>query len=65
MTERLPLEAPVDSSGSVRDGEHRMRIGLGIGGTKIDAIAIRSHGSVLRELRIPPGFGAAKVIDNG
>lgn len=39
-----------------------MRIGLDIGGTKIDAVAIDANGAVAHRLRLPTGFGASEVV---
>lgn len=39
-----------------------MRVGLDIGGTKTDAVAIREDGRVARTLRMPTGFGADVVL---
>ncbi len=39
-----------------------MRIGLDIGGTKIDAVAVSPAGSVLDRVRVPTGFGPDAVV---
>ncbi|MFT4028528.1 MAG: ROK family protein [Protaetiibacter sp.] len=39
-----------------------MRVGLDIGGTKTDAVAIGEDGRVIRTLRLPTGFGAEAVL---
>jgi predicted NBD/HSP70 family sugar kinase len=39
-----------------------MRVGVDIGGTKTDAVAIDSAGSVVQRLRLPTGFGPAAVL---
>ena len=39
-----------------------MRVGLDIGGTKTDAVAIGEDGRVARTLRLPTGFGAEVVL---
>lgn len=39
-----------------------MRIGLDIGGTKTDAVAISADGRVVKTLRMPTGFGADVVL---
>lgn len=39
-----------------------MRVGLDIGGTKTDAVAIREDGHVAETLRLPTGFGAEVVL---
>ena len=40
-----------------------MRIGLDIGGTKTDAVAIGEDGRVAQTLRLPTGFGAEVVLN--
>jgi len=40
-----------------------MRLGLDIGGTKTDAVAIDERGDIVARLRIPTGFGADAVVD--
>lgn len=40
-----------------------MRVGIDIGGTKTDAVAIRDDGSVEHQLRLPTGFGHDAVLD--
>jgi len=39
-----------------------VRVGLDIGGTKTDAVAIREDGHVASTLRLPTGFGAEVVL---
>lgn len=39
-----------------------MRVGLDIGGTKTDAVAISAEGHVVQTLRMPTGFGADVVL---
>lgn len=39
-----------------------MRVGIDIGGTKTDAVALAADGSVLAEHRLATGFGAAAVL---
>ncbi|ROQ37484.1 putative NBD/HSP70 family sugar kinase [Frondihabitans sp. PhB188] len=39
-----------------------MRAGLDIGGTKIDAVAVDSDGTVTGSLRLPTGFGEEEVV---
>ena len=41
-----------------------MRVGLDIGGTKIDAVALGERNDVLARVRIPTGFGAEAVLRN-
>lgn len=41
-----------------------MRLGLDIGGTKIDAIALGDDHAVLERVRVPSGFGPAEVLAN-
>lgn len=41
-----------------------MRVGVDIGGTKTEAVAIDAAGVVIDELRVPTGFGAAGVIES-
>jgi len=40
-----------------------MRLGLDIGGTKTDAVAIDERGDIVARLRIPTGFGPDAVVD--
>jgi predicted NBD/HSP70 family sugar kinase len=40
-----------------------MRVGIDIGGTKTDAVAILSDGSVGQQLRLPTGFGPSAVVE--
>lgn len=40
-----------------------MRVGLDIGGTKTDAVAIDDAGRVLHQLRLPTGFGPEAVLE--
>jgi predicted NBD/HSP70 family sugar kinase len=40
-----------------------MRLGLDIGGTKTDAVAIDERGDIVARLRIPTGFGADAVVE--
>ncbi len=39
-------------------------VGIDIGGTKTDAVAIDVDGTVVERLRVPTGFGAAAVLDS-
>ena len=39
-----------------------MRIGVDIGGTKTEAVAVAADGSVVESVRLPTGFGPAAVI---
>ncbi|WP_246854479.1 ROK family protein [Naasia sp. SYSU D00057] len=39
-----------------------VRVGVDIGGTKTDAVAVDGGGAVLGELRVPTGFGAEAVV---
>ena len=41
-----------------------MRMGVDIGGTKTEAVAISDDGRVLERLRIPTGFGAPAVVES-
>jgi glucokinase len=41
-----------------------MRIGLDIGGTKIDGVAVAPSGALLDRVRIPTGFGPDAVLAN-
>jgi glucokinase len=41
-----------------------LRIGIDIGGTKTDAVALALDGTVAAEHRLPTGFGAAAVLDS-
>ncbi len=39
-----------------------MRLGLDIGGTKTDAVALDDDGAIVDRVRLPTGFGADAVI---
>jgi glucokinase len=41
-----------------------LRVGVDIGGTKIEAVTVAPDGSVVHRLRIPTGFGADGVIES-
>jgi len=41
-----------------------VRLGLDIGGTKIDAVALGDDDTVLARMRVPTGFGAEAVLHN-
>jgi glucokinase len=41
-----------------------MRIGIDIGGTKTEAVAVADDGAVLESVRLPTGFGAEAVIES-
>lgn len=57
MTQVASVQA---GSGEVAAG---VRVGVDIGGTKTDAVAIASDGTVLHQLRLPTGFGPEAVVD--
>ena len=38
-------------------------VGLDIGGTKVDAVAIEEDGRIIQRLRMPTGFGHEAVLD--
>ena len=40
-----------------------MRVGVDIGGTKTDAVAVTPAGTIVQQLRLPTRFGAAGVLD--
>ena len=40
-----------------------LRVGIDIGGTKTDAVAVDHEGRVLRQLRMPTGFGPDAVLE--
>jgi glucokinase len=40
-----------------------LRVGIDIGGTKTDAVAVLADGSVGRQLRLPTGFGPDAVVE--
>lgn len=48
----------VDPSG------RRIRVGLDVGGTKIDAVAVGTAGEILGRLRRPTGWGADAVVES-
>ena len=39
-----------------------MRVGVDVGGTKTDAVAIDETGRILHQLRVSTGFGASSVL---
>ncbi|HEY8590917.1 MAG TPA: ROK family protein [Naasia sp.] len=41
-----------------------VRVGVDVGGTKTDAVAVDASGAVLGELRLPTGFGADAVLES-
>lgn len=41
-----------------------MRVGLDVGGTKIDAVVLDVHGAVRAQVRRPTGYGRAAVVDS-
>jgi glucokinase len=41
---------------------HSLRVGLDVGGTKTDAVAVDREGAILGQLRLPTGFGADAVL---
>jgi len=40
-----------------------LRVGIDIGGTKTDAVAVAMDGSVVQQLRLPTGFGPLAVVE--
>ena len=40
-----------------------LRVGIDIGGTKTDAVAITASGEVVEQLRLPTGFGPDAVLE--
>jgi len=40
-----------------------LRVGIDIGGTKTDAVAVAPDGSVVQQLRLPTGFGPLAVVE--
>jgi len=40
-----------------------LRVGIDIGGTKTDAVAIHPDGRIAQQLRLPTGFGPAAVLE--
>lgn len=40
-----------------------LRVGIDIGGTKTDAVAITPEGRVAEQLRLPTGFGSSAVVE--
>jgi predicted NBD/HSP70 family sugar kinase len=49
-------ETPIAPAGT-------LRVGIDIGGTKTDAVAVLADGSVGRQLRLPTGFGPDAVVE--
>jgi glucokinase len=41
-----------------------VRVGVDIGGTKTEAVALDAQGTVVAQLRLPTGFGADAVVDS-
>jgi glucokinase len=41
-----------------------VRVGVDIGGTKTEAVAIDADGVILQQLRLPTGFGSAAVVES-
>ncbi|BDZ44935.1 ROK family protein [Naasia aerilata] len=56
MTAELRLD------GSLSTGTSALRVGVDVGGTKTDAVAVDGGGEVLGQLRLPTGFGADAVL---
>ena len=44
-------------------GPGAMRVGIDIGGTKTDAVAIHPDGRIAQQLRLPTGFGPEAVLE--
>lgn len=40
-----------------------MRLGIDIGGTKTDAVAVENSGEVIQRVRLPTGFGSVAVVE--
>ncbi|CAN5214700.1 ROK family protein [soil metagenome] len=40
-----------------------LRVGLDIGGTKTDAVAVASNGEIVQQVRMPTGFGPDAVLE--
>lgn len=40
-----------------------MRVGVDIGGTKTDAVAMNADGTIVHRLRVPTGFGSDAVVE--
>ena len=43
--------------------DQTMTVGIDIGGTKTDAVAIGPHGEICQQLRLPTGFGPDAVVE--
>lgn len=52
----------LDAEAAPPDDGTTMRIGLDIGGTKIDAVAVAPDGGTVDRLRVPTGFGPDAVV---
>lgn len=43
--------------------DRKLRVGIDIGGTKTDAVAIAYDGRIVQQMRVPTGFGPDAVVD--
>lgn len=59
-----PRRRVLDAEAGHPDDRFPMRIGLDIGGTKIDAVAVAPTGETVDRVRVPTGFGADAVVRN-
>lgn len=60
-----PAPARVPAAPPQRPAATRpVRVGVDVGGTKTDAVAVDPAGTVLAQLRLPTGFGGSAVLDS-
>ncbi|UJP08802.1 ROK family protein [Microbacterium sp. KUDC0406] len=52
------------TAGSARSGGRAIRVGLDVGGTKTDAVAIDGSGEILGRVRRPTGWGPDAVVQS-
>ena len=57
------LDPDLGVSGAAIAPPGTLRVGIDIGGTKTDAVAVLTDGSVGRQLRLPTGFGPDAVVE--
>jgi len=62
LSTALPDEGTGDAGFETAGRGSRIRVGLDVGGTKIDALALAFDGSILARTRIPTGWGDHAVV---